>query len=191
MALVHHYREHRPDPYHGPVPELQLLRPDHAPALLVFEQENRAYFAAAVPDRGDAFFTEFAERHAELLGQQASGTNLFHVLVEQDGTIVGRINLFEVAGGSADLGFRMAERAAGRGLATAAVRQVCALAVAEYGLSELRAAARAENTGSRTVLLRTGFVPTGETVLSGRPGITYRLELAEVDFGTNDQIKRQ
>jgi len=27
----------------------------HAPAQLAFEQENRAYFAAAVPDRGDAF----------------------------------------------------------------------------------------------------------------------------------------
>jgi ribosomal-protein-alanine N-acetyltransferase len=44
-------------------------------------------------------------------------------------------------------------------------------------LSELRAAARAENVASRAVLIRTGFVPTGEVVLSGRPGITYRLEL--------------
>jgi ribosomal-protein-alanine N-acetyltransferase len=90
---------------------------------------------------------------------------------------VGRVNLFQAVGGSANLGFRIAERAAGRGLATAAVRQVIALAVGQYGLSELRAAARAENVGSRTVLTRTGFVPTGETVLSGLPGITYRLEL--------------
>jgi ribosomal-protein-alanine N-acetyltransferase len=59
------------------------------------------------------------------------------------------------------------------------VRQVCALAVAEYGLSVLRAMARVENVGSRTVLSRTGFVPTGEVVLSGRPGITYRLDLTE------------
>jgi [ribosomal protein S5]-alanine N-acetyltransferase len=99
------------------------------------------------------------------------------VLVEEDGAIVGRVNLVEAAGGSAELGFRIAERAAGRGLATAAVRQVCALAVAEYGLSVLRAAARVDNAGSRTVLIRTGFVPTGEVVLSGRPGIRYRLEL--------------
>ena len=32
---------------HAMMPKLQLLRPDHAPALLVFELENRAYFAAA------------------------------------------------------------------------------------------------------------------------------------------------
>jgi [ribosomal protein S5]-alanine N-acetyltransferase len=159
------------------MPELQLLRLDHAPALLAFELENRAYFAAAVPDRGDAYFAEFDERHRELLKWQADGTDLYHVLVEADGAIVGRVNLFEVANGSADLGYRIAERATGRGLATAAVRQVCALAVAEYGLTELRAAARAENVGSRTVLVRTGFVPVGEVELSGLPGITYRLEL--------------
>ncbi|GHO42298.1 hypothetical protein KSX_04610 [Ktedonospora formicarum] len=33
-------------------PELQLVRLDHAPALLAFERENRAYFAAVIPDRG-------------------------------------------------------------------------------------------------------------------------------------------
>ncbi|MGH9293245.1 MAG: GNAT family N-acetyltransferase [Acidimicrobiales bacterium] len=47
-----------------------------------------------------------------------------HVLVEEDGTIVGRVNLTVVGDGSAELGYRIAERAAGRGLAAAAVRQV-------------------------------------------------------------------
>ncbi len=159
------------------MPELQLLRLDHAPALLAFELENRAYFAAAVPDRGDAYFAAFDEQHGELLERQADGTELQHVLVEEDGAIVGRVNLYEVANGSADLGYRIAERAAGRGLATAAVRQLCALAVVEYGLTVLRAAARVENVASRAVLIRTGFVPIGEVVLSGLPGITYRLEL--------------
>ena len=70
------------------------------------------------------------------------------MLVEEDGAIVGRVNLVEAAGGSAELGFRIAERAA-----------------------------RVGNAGSRTVLIRTGFVPTGEVALSGRPGIRYRLEL--------------
>ena len=51
------------------------------------------------------------------------------------------------------------------------------VADAGYGLSELRAAARVENVASRTVLNRTGFVRTGEVVLSGLPGITYRLDL--------------
>lgn len=44
------------------MPEVQPLRPDHAPALLAFERANRAYFAASVPDRGDDYFARFAER---------------------------------------------------------------------------------------------------------------------------------
>ncbi|MQA05825.1 MAG: GNAT family N-acetyltransferase [Streptosporangiales bacterium] len=159
------------------MPELQLVRQDHAPALRAFEEENRAYFAASVPDRGDAYFTEFAERHRQLLAWQAEGTDFFHVLVEDDGTIVGRVNLVEAAEGAAELGYRIAERAAGRGVVTAAVRQVCALAVAEYELTVLRAATTVDNMGSRTVLVRTGFVPVGEVVLSGCPGISFRLEL--------------
>src|SRR6266516_91040 len=53
-----------------PMPDLQLLRLDHAPALLAFERENRAYFAALVPDRGDEFFAEFDTRYAQLLAWQ-------------------------------------------------------------------------------------------------------------------------
>jgi ribosomal-protein-alanine N-acetyltransferase len=161
------------------MPELQLLRADHAPALLAFEQENRAYFAASIPDRGDDYFAHFDQRHRELLAAQAEGTDFFHVLVEEDGSIVGRVNLLEAADDSAELGFRIAEKAAGQGLATTAARQVAALAAAEYGLRELRARAKVENAASRAVLARVGFVPTGETVLNGVPAITYRLELAE------------
>ncbi len=81
------------------MPDLQLLRLDHAPALLVFEQENRAYFAAAIPDRGDSFFAEFDTRYAQLLAWQAAGTDYFHLLVAERGEVVGRVNLVEVAGG--------------------------------------------------------------------------------------------
>lgn len=160
------------------MPELQLLRADHAPALLAFELENREYFAASVTDRGDAYFADFAGRHRELLVWQARGTGLFHVLVEEDGSIVGRVNLWEVAGGSADLGYRIAQRSAGRGVATAAVRQVCALAISEYGLHRLYANASRENLASRTVLNRTGFVPIGAVTMNGRPGIRFRCELS-------------
>ena len=53
------------------MPELQLLRPDHAPAVLAFEKENRAYFAATIPDRGDEYFARFEERHGGLRSERA------------------------------------------------------------------------------------------------------------------------
>ncbi|MFD3583104.1 GNAT family N-acetyltransferase [Streptomyces sp. NPDC058683] len=155
------------------MPELHLLRPDHAPALLAFEQENRAYFAATIPDRGDDYFARFEERHRALLAEQEAGTCYFHLLVGEAGEVLGRFNLVDVADGGADLGYRMAQRAAGRGLATSAVREICGLAATRYGLTDLRAATTLDNAASRAVLARVGFTVTGETRLSGRPGLTY------------------
>jgi ribosomal-protein-alanine N-acetyltransferase len=86
------------------VAELELLRLDHAPALLAFERENRAYFAKSIPDRGDEYFAEFDARHRDRLAEQDAGLCFFHLLVNSDGEVLGRINLVDVADGSAELG---------------------------------------------------------------------------------------
>ncbi|MGH8791971.1 MAG: GNAT family N-acetyltransferase [Stackebrandtia sp.] len=163
------------------MPDLQLLRLDHAPALLAFEQENRAYFAASVPDRGDEYFADFDARHRGLLAEQADGICYFHVLVDDDGHVLGRVNLIDVADGCAELGYRIAEKSAGQGLAASGVRQVCGLAGAKYGLSRLRAKTTLDNAGSRAVLARAGFAPAGDIVLNGRPGRGYTRTVADVD----------
>lgn len=161
-----------------PMPELQLVRLDHAAALLAFEQENRAYFAAVIPDRGDEYFAEFDERHAQLLALQAAGTDYFHVLVAEGGEVVARVNLFGVADGSADLGYRIAEKAAGKGLATAAVRMTRELAAERYGLTTLRAKVTADNPASRKVLERNGFVAVGELMLNDKPATSFTCDLS-------------
>lgn len=160
------------------MPELQRLCAGHAPALLAFERANRAYFAAWVPDRGDEYFAHFTERLDELLTAQDAGTDIFHVLVDTDGAILGRFNLFEVENGTANLGYRLAERAAGGGLATAAVRDVCVLALSQYGLHTLRAATTHANVASQRVLAKVGFVPVGPVTLSSGAGTQYQLDLA-------------
>ena len=160
------------------MPRLEALSLDHAPALLAFERENRAYFAASISDRGDAYFAEFDVRLRELLADQAAGQLRFHVVVDDTGAVLGRFNLVDVAEGSAELGYRVAERAAGRGLATATVREVCALAASAYGLRALRAVTTADNDASRTVLARTGFLVTGGIDLNGRPGLCFARDLS-------------
>ncbi len=159
------------------MPALQRLRFEHAPALLAFEQENRTYFAASVPDRGDAFFAEFDEVLRDRIAEQEAGACHFHVLVDTEGAILGRVNLIDVADGEAELGYRIAKSASGRGLATAAVRQVCALAADPYGLTALRAVTTSDNPASQAVLTRTGFVVTDEIVIGDRPGFAYRKQL--------------
>ena len=162
------------------MPDLQRLRADHAAALLAFEQKNRTYFAASVPDRGEDYFTHFEARHRDLLAEQAAGLHYFHVLVDPRGEVLGRINLVNVQDRSAELGFRIAERAAGQGLATTAVRQTCVLAATEYNLAALRARTTYDNAGSRAVLARTGFVQTGQIQLDSQAGLHFERDLANL-----------
>jgi RimJ/RimL family protein N-acetyltransferase len=160
------------------VPELQRLRADHAPAVLAFELANRAYFATFVSDRGDEFFGQFSERYKSLLAEQEAGICVFHVLVGEDGTVLGRFNLVDLEGATAELGYRVARQVAGRGVATATVRELCRLAPAQYGLRTLRAATTYDNVASQKVLTKAGFVPAGPAEPGGRPGIWYQRDLA-------------
>ena len=87
--------------------------------MLEFELANRAYFAASISDRGDEFYEQFAERHDALLTEQQAGVGAYHVLVAEDGSVLGRFNLIFGVDGLAELGYRVAQHAAGRGLAGA------------------------------------------------------------------------
>lgn len=158
---------------------VERLRADHAPALLDFERENRAYFARSVSDRGEAYFAEFADRHRALLAEQEAGLLHLHVVLDGDGALVGRVNLVCDRPGAPELGYRIARRAAGRGVATAAVAEVCRLAGAVYGLTELQAFTTADNHASRTVLERNAFTHVGEATLprTDRPGLRYHRTL--------------
>jgi ribosomal-protein-alanine N-acetyltransferase len=160
------------------VPELQRLRADHAPAVLAFELANRAYFATFISDRGDEFFDQFTERYNALLAEQETGTCAFHVLVGDDGTVLGRFNLVDLDDGTAELGYRVAQQVAGRGVATATVQELCRIAPAQYGLRTLRAATTYGNVASQKVLTKAGFVPAGPAEPGGRPGTWYQRDLA-------------
>lgn len=159
------------------MPELQRVRAEHGPAILAFETDNRAYFAASITDRGDDYFEHFSQRHEELLARQESGIDLYHVLVDADGAVIGRFNLMDIGDGSAELGYRVGQRAAGHGVATAAVEELCRLVASQMGLHTLRARTTHENTASQRVLAKTGFVPAGPVDVAGRPGIWYRRSL--------------
>ena len=158
--------------------ELQRLSADHAPAVLAFELANRAYFAGFISDRGDEFFDQFAERYDALLAEQEAGICGFYVLVGEDGSVLGRFNLYNIKDGTAELGYRVAQHVAGRGVATATVRELCQLAAARYGLRTLKAATSHENIVSQKVLIKAGFVPVGPAEIGGRPGTWYQLDLA-------------
>jgi [ribosomal protein S5]-alanine N-acetyltransferase len=164
------------------MPELHPLRADHAPAVLAFERLNRSYFAASISDRGDEYFQDFAARHTALLAEQASGVGAYYVLVAGDGSVIGRFNLILAGDGTADLGYRVAESVAGRGVATLAVRELCTLASEQHGVRTVRAATTQANIASQKVLLKAGFVAVGPAKpeqLGGKTGTSYQRDLDE------------
>ncbi|WP_077191231.1 GNAT family N-acetyltransferase [Streptomyces lydicus] len=160
--------------------ELKQLHAGHAPAVLAFELANRAYFAASISDRGDDFFDQFTDRYNALLAEQQAGICAFYVLIAEDGSVLGRFNLYDVEDGTARLGYRVAERVAGRGVATATIRELCRMAMAMHGLRTLRAATSHDNAASQKVLVKAGFVPVGPATpadLGGKSGTWYERDL--------------
>ena len=162
------------------MPELKRLHVSHGPAVLAFEVANRAYFAASISDRGDDFFAQFAERFDALLAEQATGRRACYLLVGEDSSVLGRFNLVDIEDHTAELGYRVAQHVAGRGVATATVREVCHLAAARHGLRTLRAAAARQNVASQKVLAKAGFLPVGPADpahIGGKPGTVYERDL--------------
>jgi len=160
------------------VPELKRLQAGHASAVLAFELANRGYFAASISDRGDDYFDQFTDRYNALLAEQEAGICAF---VAENGSVLGRFNLVDIEDHTAELGYRVAQHVAGRGVATATVRELCRLAAARHGLRTVRAATARQNVASQKVLTKAGFVPVGPADpahVGGKPGTWYRRDLA-------------
>jgi ribosomal-protein-alanine N-acetyltransferase len=162
------------------VPELQQMRARHSAPVLAFELENRAYFARFISDRGDAFFEDFTKGFADVLAAQQAGECAFYLLVDDDGSVIGRFNVFDLRDHAPHLGYRVAERVAGRGVATAAVEEMCHIAKGGFELRTLRAAVAHSNLASQRVLIKAGFVAIGDadpSQIGGKPGAWYGRDL--------------
>ena len=104
------------------------------------------------------------------------------MLVDDDGELLGRFNLYVVEDGVANLGYRVAERAAGQGVATAAVGELCRLAASRHGLRTLRAATSEANVASQRVLVKNGFLPVGPadpSEIGGKRGSWFERRLPQ------------
>ena len=164
------------------MPELQRLDAGHAPAVLAFERANRAWFAASISDRGDEFFAQFSDRFQALLADQEAGRAAYHVLLADDGSVLGRFNLIFTGDGGANLGYRVAQQAAGRGVATATVRELCQRAAASYGLRTCGRPPPTPTPRPGRCWLRAGFVPAGPAdpaEIGGKTGTWFQRDLAD------------
>lgn len=142
----------------------RLVALDDAPAITALLIENREFMAPWEPFRDEDHFTVEAQRKliASALERMARGLVLPHVIVDEAGgnRIVGRINLNTIVRGpfqSASVGYWVSAKDNGRGLATAAVRDMKRIAFGELDLHRLEAGTLPHNAASQRVLQRNGF----------------------------------
>ncbi len=146
--------------------------------LLAFELKNRQFFEANINARPPSYYSAEGVAHAiETAVADAAHDRSYQYLVRAGGgEIVGRVNLNEVKRDHfhcAVLGYRIAEAACGKGVASEAVRQVVDHSFGQLGLKRIEANARVENLGSVRVLTRNAFVQFGHSRRSFELGGTW------------------
>lgn len=136
--------------------ELTPIHVDHVPALLRFERGNADYFASFVPPRSMKMLTDRGMLEAvKLLCHEAeTGQGAYFVVLENH-EVIGRLNL-TYDGERADLGYRVDEGHAGKGLATKMVHLALEKLKAD-GFDVATAHALSRNPGSLRVLGKCGF----------------------------------
>jgi ribosomal-protein-alanine N-acetyltransferase len=158
---------------------LNPVSPTDVEELLEFERKNRLYFEANINARPPAYYsTGGVERAIAEAMYEAERDRSYQFLIRyaSTGEILGRANLNEVKRAhfhSAVLGYRIAEAACGKGLASEAVRQMIDLSFGALELKRVEANVRAENVGSVRVLMKNGFVQYGHSKRSFELGGTW------------------
>jgi len=138
------------------------LRSTDTEALLAFETFNRQWFESHIDGRAPSFYSlpGVTEHIQGYLADFANG--VWHPFVIEDTykKIVGRANLkgIDATQGVAEVGYRVAQEACGRGLATMALQHLIQQARAHWQLRQLVAYVYPANVASQKVLERCGFV---------------------------------
>lgn len=141
--------------------QIRTLSLSDGPALLEFELANRGWFESQVDARATDFYSlAGVTAHIEdYLARHAAGTMHPCLLLEEDGDIVGRCNLKDIdhTAQRAEVGYRIASYACGRGLAGNALSHLMELAYGRWQLRGLDAHVTVANAASARVLERAGF----------------------------------
>lgn len=144
----------------------RLITLDDAPVLAELQRVNRAFLAPWEPVREERYFTLAGQRSAigDALEQYEQGRNLPYVIVDESLAVVGRITLNGIVRGpflSCSVGYWVSQSAGGRGVASAALREIIGVAFDELGLHRIQGETLLDNVPSQRVLERNGFARIG------------------------------
>lgn len=141
---------------------IKLLKQSDEKELFKFEVENRYFFEKVGFSREDSYyeFNNFKTIIKELIEEQEKGLVYMYLIKDDQGNIVGRVNLVSVIRGNfnkAELGYRIGENHQGEGYATRAVKLILDEAANKHKLHRIEAGTSSNNIGSQIVLIKNGF----------------------------------
>jgi ribosomal-protein-alanine N-acetyltransferase len=144
----------------------RLLTFDDVPALAELVRDNREFLAPWDPRHGEEYYTADGQQEVvrTVLARHQQGSALPHAILGEPGRVVGRITLSGIVRGSfqsCSMGYWVAADHNGRGLATAAVREIIGVAFDELRLHRIQAETLPHNVRSQRVLERNGFARIG------------------------------
>lgn len=139
---------------------LSLLSLDDAEQLFAFEKDNKEFFESFVPPRPDTYFRyeDFCETLEVLLEEQDDRRSLFYLIKDENGQIIGRMNLVDIdwVTKSSNIGYRVGQHFSGKGVAVKGLQMLISESK-KMGLKELRAKTTSNNFPSQKVLDRCLF----------------------------------
>ncbi|HEX2081160.1 MAG TPA: GNAT family N-acetyltransferase [Longimicrobium sp.] len=146
------------------MPELILdcFVPDDAPVLCEADHDPEHRRRFEFPDDFVPSLEHSRAVIARWAEERRAGVRFpFAVRDAATGTLLGGFELRPLGEGTANIAYWTYPPHRGRGVATEAVRQACALAFAELGFRRIELKADLDNVASRRVALRNGFREVG------------------------------
>lgn len=142
---------------------IEKLNSEDEEGLYKFELNNRSFFEEMVPTRGNDYYKPevFKIRHESLLEEQSRGLSFFYLIKDENGSILGRINLVDIEGKHkiGHLGYRVGRRHTGKGVAGKALSLLLET-VTKLDIKQIEAKTTTNNIASQKVLKKNGFIHT-------------------------------
>ena len=138
----------------------RLLQKTDVDKLFQFEIENRGWFEKHIAARDADFYSKFkVEKHILACLSDYQAQKMYPAVIESDNAIIARFNLRNISleSKSADIGFRVAERSSGKGVASFAVGEMLKIAKSKLYLESINSYVSSANIASQRVLDKYGF----------------------------------
>lgn len=138
---------------------LETISKANQDEIYAFELTNRAFFEKSVPSRGDLYYDldTFHGFMEELIREDEAGMCCMRIMRNEEGIVVGRVNVTNIENKSGEIGYRIGEMHCGKGYAKEGIRLMILEVKANLQLESLEAATSTKNIGSQIALLKNGF----------------------------------